>query len=292
MKTNASILLFVISLYSCSTFRVNTPDIKTSVDNLANSIQNIDPIALKQLLTDNKDLNTKLNSLTETLNEISSGAPIIKIANNQIELAITNYWGNFRINGWIDVKDNWFWKDEIVGTDPAIINLNYDIIIQRINDWFSEKNIKFADKNTNKQILEYININKPIFINDLKSTINDFSGIYVNNTYFGGISTAFGDRNDVVKSSHPTILGPFISKYVDLRSNFRSLGMHTIYIDIEPIITGSRDDWYIHGSLIMLDDKSKNIEVLKEFSIDCYNKSALDENNNPKPVTIQVVIGQ
>ena len=95
-----------------------TKNLEDGLKSVSDGMNNLDPLALKTLLSENKTLRDQIAAITKSLNAAAGGG-MIEVDNRAVRIRVESYTGAFVLSAWVDVPENAFWRDVTLTMNPG-----------------------------------------------------------------------------------------------------------------------------------------------------------------------------
>jgi hypothetical protein len=104
---------------------VETPDVRKAAAELRQGLEHMDPMGLKKLLDKSAELRETVDYLRGRMNLLPTASGAIETEGSAVQFAIPLYSGEFKVTGWIDSPENWFWRDKVFNACGVLLGFDF-----------------------------------------------------------------------------------------------------------------------------------------------------------------------
>jgi hypothetical protein len=223
-------------------------------ENLEEALTKFDSLGLKKLIDENENLRLALDRMSGQLSRMPSYEPVIMLQDQKVVLLLTNNTGQFRVNAWIDDRDNAIFDDRMVyDPKPPVIDFASD-------DGVTEACLTNIDQFAGT--VGWGAFTPEVQRQGCSVTIAATrAGVLAALKYGQGKAIAIADslrNNNLAGSAMP----------IEMTTNqlLGSLGKHRIFIEVSPMKANAAGGWALRGELQLVAPSGAR-ETLRTFDV-------------------------
>ncbi len=225
--------------------------VERSSAELAKGLRGLDPVALNKLLNENAELRKQLLEVRNRIDGRSLGTGNIVLKDNRLLIQVTDYRGTFRIDGWVDEPDTWFWQNRTLAERNPELPFNFGGVSNRLFQKWRDAALSVAPPTVNRAQFAESAVWATLRANPEQ--------LYTHLTrHANTVATNYLRASKAVELAG--------APSVDLQSQIGDSGTHVIGVRITPIALDVTGKWGLRGQLLSI-APSGATQVLKEFDV-------------------------